>query len=268
MSVRLQVPPIPLSRFRRLRPPSDSSTYQDIVEVVILLEKVCLLPLILPSQISNPSIQGLTRQRLQHIEQTLYQLSERRQRLGHPEQSPNEDTHWSGPVLWMVYGNDFESCARYVTRQFNDWGYFDVQHPQELSEICTSLANKRAGTSVDILKTLAGRPKTWLKACFSKQLQDYTWTHTNNFSALVGSFILNMNEELHHSLMKHSSCCHILRNVRVLAFRWQHTRTPGKALLLRSPDQPMIPSQGYPGVGNKGRKTNTNNRSRTAKEES
>ncbi|KAG1889154.1 hypothetical protein F4604DRAFT_1673854 [Suillus subluteus] len=91
------------------RRPIDPPTNQDIVEAVVLLQKLkqfYLPPLIRLEQRLDSDSVG---QRLQHMEQTLEpQPSERRQQFGRPEQSPIENTHWAMPQLLS---------AHYVTRQ-------------------------------------------------------------------------------------------------------------------------------------------------------
>ncbi|KAG1775233.1 hypothetical protein EV702DRAFT_452827 [Suillus placidus] len=91
--------------------------------------------------------------------------------------------------------------ARYVTAQFK--GHFSARRLQEPSEIHdgnqTLVAHVDGEPSGPVFllqfHTLAGTFKKWLKGHFSEQPEDYTWTQTHSFFALMGGFMLYVDGE-------------------------------------------------------------------------
>ncbi|KAG1848054.1 hypothetical protein DFJ58DRAFT_842992 [Suillus subalutaceus] len=176
------------------RKPIDPPTNQDIVEAVVLLQKLkqfYLPPLIRLEQRLDSDSVG---QRLQHMEQTLEpQPSERRQRFGHPEQSPIENPHWEPsfqyipnvdvqhlillnwhlvePLVQVIHPafrtestSTMDSSwrlgimllsARYVTRQFNDSG--NVPRSVLLANERTRTSVEQYEVSLDILSCIHAR---------------------------------------------------------------------------------------------------------------
>ncbi|KAG1886576.1 hypothetical protein F4604DRAFT_2043843 [Suillus subluteus] len=126
------------------RRPIDPPTNQDIVEAVVLLQKLkqfYLPPLIRLEQRLDSDSVG---QRLQHMEQTLEpQPSERRQQFGRPEQSPIENTHWElsetnerarTPVGQYQISLDILSCIRVRIKVPTQ--HSEVVHIYSRSRIC------------------------------------------------------------------------------------------------------------------------------------
>ncbi|KAG1872167.1 hypothetical protein F4604DRAFT_789261 [Suillus subluteus] len=96
--------------------------------------------------------------------------------------------------------------SRHVTAQFKD--HFSVRRPQERYEEHDNnqaLAHHTEGEPSGPMffrqfHTLAEPFKEWLKAHYSEQPEDYTWTQTHSFFALMGGFMLYVDGEPYQTL--------------------------------------------------------------------
>ncbi|KAG1809677.1 uncharacterized protein BJ212DRAFT_596740 [Suillus subaureus] len=102
--------------------------------------------------------------------------------------------------------------ARHVTRQFKDAGYPRVRPEQEQSEVQAHEQHEnrflrllpvvfaKGVLSVPMfLWHFSGALARSVKAHFSEQSDDYTWTQTHSFFVLMGGFMIYVDEKPYHT---------------------------------------------------------------------
>ncbi|KAG1805280.1 hypothetical protein EV424DRAFT_1493722 [Suillus variegatus] len=111
--------------------------------------------------------------------------------------------------------------ARYVTKEFEESGYFDVLQPQEQPRDHGSIEatteqhvkdrDAEAPTpKYGVTHALAKPFKKLFEAYVSEQSEDYTWTQTHSFFVLMGGFMLYKDRKPYRTLQPK----HILELIR------------------------------------------------------